>query len=244
VGKTIWITGTGTGVGKTVLTSLLTIHMRQAGIDVLACKPYASGSWEDTETLSIANEHLLRLDQITPIFCEQPVAPLVGFDKKQADTAVGVARESVLRHAKQCDVLLVEGIGGAAVPVSHDQTIGTTMADLVDGTIIVGQNKLGILNEILLTNHYLRSIRSSSQLITLMGVEDPDTSSEYNSNALKEVLGSIPVISLPFLGRWNPEFMTLKETEKKFRKTLAQIRDWVNVFSADTARPVKPESQQ
>ena len=231
-------------MGKTVLTSLLTIHMRQAGIDVLACKPYASGSWEDTETLSIANEHLLRLDQITPIFCEQPVAPLVGFDKKQADTAIRAGRDSIMRHAKQCEVLLVEGIGGAAVPVSHDQTIATTMADLVDGTIVVGQNKLGILNEILLTNHYLRSIRSTSQLITLMDVDDPDTSSEFNSNALKEVLRNTPVISLPFLAHWNPELMSLKETEKKLRKTLAQIRNWVNVFSADTARPVKPESQQ
>ena len=244
MGKIIWITGTGTGVGKTVLTSLLTHHMRQAGIDVLACKPYASGSWEDAEILSIANEHLLRLEQITPIFCEQPVAPLVGLNKKQADTAIRVGRESVLRHAKRCEVLLVEGIGGAAVPVSRDQTIAMTMADLVDGTIIVGQNKLGILNEILLTNHYLRSIHSGSRLITLMDVEDPDTSSEFNSNTIKEVLGDITVISLPFLSHWNPELKSLKETEKKFRKTLAQIRDWVRVFSADTASPVKPESQQ
>ena len=72
MGTKIWITGTGTGVGKTLLTTLMTIHLRQSGNSVFAIKPYVSGSLEDTKMLERANEFEISKGDISPIYLPFP----------------------------------------------------------------------------------------------------------------------------------------------------------------------------
>ena len=75
MGQIIFITGTDTGVGKTVVTALLLWHLRQSGCDALAIKPFCSGSRADGRLLRGLQDNLLTLDEISPFFFKKPVAP-------------------------------------------------------------------------------------------------------------------------------------------------------------------------
>src|SRR2546429_4432134 len=74
---TIFITGTDTGVGKTVLTGLLVTHLRNQGTDALAIKPFCSGSRADAKLLQAIQDRELTLEEINPFYFPEPVAPLV-----------------------------------------------------------------------------------------------------------------------------------------------------------------------
>src|SRR5258708_5061536 len=73
----LFITGTDTGVGKTVLTGLLLSHLRQHGCRVLAAKPFCSGDRSDARLLRALQDDELELDEINPYYFPEPLAPLV-----------------------------------------------------------------------------------------------------------------------------------------------------------------------
>ena len=75
--RLIFITGTDTGVGKTLLTGLLLHHLRQSGCHALALKPFCSGSTADVEILHALQDGELSCDEINPFYFAEPVAPLV-----------------------------------------------------------------------------------------------------------------------------------------------------------------------
>ena len=73
--QTIFITGTDTGVGKTVLTALLAQFLRGRGVSVAALKPVCSGGREDARALRHALGGALTLDEINPWHFRAAVAP-------------------------------------------------------------------------------------------------------------------------------------------------------------------------
>src|ERR1700722_12577845 len=75
--QTLFITGTDTGVGKTVLTALLTRFLRERGLNVAALKPVCSGNRADARALSAAMNGALKLDEINPWHFRTPLAPLL-----------------------------------------------------------------------------------------------------------------------------------------------------------------------
>jgi dethiobiotin synthetase len=78
--RAIFITGTDTGVGKTLLTALLLSHLRQSGCHALAMKPFCSGSatgLTDVEILYQVQGQELPTHEINPFFFPEPLAPLV-----------------------------------------------------------------------------------------------------------------------------------------------------------------------
>jgi dethiobiotin synthetase len=175
--KTIFITGTDTGVGKTLVTALLALRFRSLGFDVGVMKPIASGcQWRDGELVNEDAEFLRTVTSvaddpslINPIRYEEPLAPLVAARRAALSTnevlsQVGTALEELkARH----DLVLVEGVGGLLVPIAEvaasDQgksTIKTCvdLAQLVNGeNIIVARRNLGTINHTLLTVDQMRS---------------------------------------------------------------------------------------
>lgn len=220
---TICITGTGTGVGKTLLTALLTIHLRNRGIEALAVKPYCSGSLDDAKLLSLANEGTLSLKEISPVYCRAPLAPLATLDPEEAnDLYLGVL-EYLNSLRTSCELLLVEGVGGAAVPLTRTKTIGDLMVGIGDKRICVGTNRLGILNKVMLTESYFSHLRGGDSRIVLMEPEIDDPSCASNVTTLQQVLGCSDLVTLPHLGAEVSNLRALKTHEKKLRKTLVQI---------------------
>src|ERR1035437_1888837 len=110
--RTLFITGTDTGVGKTVLTALLARFLRGRGLNVAALKPVCSGNRADARMLHTTLGGALTLDEINPWHFRAPMAPLLAarLEKKPVKLAQVLAHIRALQ--KRFDVLLVEGAGG------------------------------------------------------------------------------------------------------------------------------------
>ena len=222
--RIIFITGTGTGVGKTVLTALLLRHFREEGVNALALKPFCSGSRNDARLLQRLQSRFLTLDATNPYFFRQPLSPWVAARKTHAKQ---VPFRSVLRQiqavARRAETLLVEGSGGLLAPLGD----GYAAAELISGlrckTIIVAPNSLGTINHVMLTLRHLQAIDVKDIIIVMMGVKNSDYSSGSNVDAIRALTPETLVFSLPFFGTGASNLTNLKQNEKKVKKTLAEI---------------------
>ena len=135
--KIIFITGTDTGVGKTVVTALLLCHLRQAGCNALAIKPFCSGSRADARLLRGLQEQLVDTGRDQPVFFQ--AARLLR--PPPADRRKTIPLDTVLRKirdfGRRCDVLLVEGIGGLMVPLGKNYTVADLISRLHCPVLIV-----------------------------------------------------------------------------------------------------------
>ena len=116
--RIVFVTGTDTGAGKTLLTGLLLHHLRQNGCHALAMKPFCSGSRADVEFLRAVQDDDLTLDEINPFFFAEPVAPLVAARKHNRLIRAPEVLRRIKGLAAQCECLLIEGIGGVMVPLA------------------------------------------------------------------------------------------------------------------------------
>ena len=197
--RRVFVTGTGTGVGKTVLTVLLVRYLRSRGIHALAMKPFASGSPEDTLRLSRACEGELSPEEITPIRTPLPVAPLAGMEPGDLQEGVERVLLSAEAIAGRCEVLLIEGIGGLEVPVAPGWTVCDLLLRIGGLVLVAGSNRLGILNEVALTQHRLRQRTGRFAPVVLMQPECPDASSSSNPRTLRLMFPGLRVWLMPWL---------------------------------------------
>jgi dethiobiotin synthase len=221
--RIIFITGTDTGVGKTLLTCLLLHHLRQRGCHALAMKPFCSGSRADTEFLHTAQNAELAPDEITPFFFAEPIAPLVAARRHHRLVALAEVLRSITRVAGCCQCLLIEGIGGLLVPLGEGFTVRDLIASLHCEVIIVSCNRLGTINHTLLTVEALRTLENKGPKVVLMSHNNIDASINSNRRILAELLVPTPVFPIPFLGRNLTRIGVLKKSEKKIQKSLALI---------------------
>ena len=221
--RIIFITGTDTGVGKTLLTGLLLHHLRQSGCHALAMKPFCSGSRADTEFLQAVQDGELTPDEITPFFFAEPLAPLVAARRHHRSIALAEVLRLIGRIAGRCQCLLIEGIGGLLVPLGEGFTVRDLIAGLHCEVIVVSCNRLGTINHTLLTVEVLRTIENKGLKAILMSHKNEDASTGSNRRILAELLAPTPVVPISFLGRNLLRFGALKKSRKKIQKTLARI---------------------
>src|SRR5882672_12907659 len=105
----LFITGTDTGVGKTVLTSLLARHLRERGVAVAALKPICSGGRADARALHASLDGALTLDEINPWHFRAPLAPLLAARQEQKRVTLREVTSHVRAIASRCEVILIEG---------------------------------------------------------------------------------------------------------------------------------------
>src|SRR3954468_317583 len=125
--RIVFVTGTDTGVGKTVLTALLLSHLRQAGTHALAIKPFCSGGTEDVEILHSLQHTEISRNEVNPYYFPEPVAPLVSARKHRRVIPLPAVLGVIQNVANQCDMLVIEGSGGLLVPLGE----GYAVADLI-----------------------------------------------------------------------------------------------------------------
>ena len=200
--QTLFITGTATGVGKTVLTALLVNFLRECGptCGAGALKPICSGGRADARALHAAMDGALTLDEINPWHFHAPIAPLLAARQENRR----VQRSQVLAHIralqKRFDVVLVEGAGGLLSPLGEDFNSRDLILALRALPIIVAQNKLGAVNHVLLTLEALpKNLRARARVV-LMSTRRPDTATLSNAKLLAEFTAS-KIFSLPWLGK-------------------------------------------
>jgi dethiobiotin synthetase len=217
-----FITGTDTGIGKTVLTGLLLAHLREGGSRALALKPFCSGSRTDPELLSALQESELDLDAVNPFFFKPPLAPLVAARQAGRRISVGAVLAHIRKIARTCDHLLIEGAGGLMVPLAENCTTLDLITRLRSRTIVVARNRLGTINHTLLTANALRRNRIKLAVV-LFDPRRLDASSSSNPAILRELLAPIPVFTLPWLGPHCRRPSALRSHARKLRSALARI---------------------
>jgi len=221
VKQTYFITGTDTGVGKTVLTALLAQLLRERGAKVAALKPICSGNRDDAVLLYDALKGALTLDEINPWHFRAAIAPALAakLEKKS------VTRAQMLAHIratqKKFDVTLVEGAGGLLSPLGENFDSRDLIVALRATPIIVAQNKLGAVNHILLTLAALpKNLRAKAKVV-LMSPPKPDAAAKLNAKLLEQFLSPEKIFTLPWLGKQFERKTTLKN--QQVRRTLAAL---------------------
>ena len=198
---TYFITGTDTGVGKTVLTALLANFLRARGVNVAALKPICSGNRDDAVLLCAALDGALTLDEINPWHFRAAIAPALAakLEKKS------VTHAQVLAHIratqKKFTVTLVEGAGGLLSPLGKDFNSRDLITAASAMPIIVAQNKLGAVNHILLTLEALpKNLRAKTKVV-LISPPKPDAATKTNAKLLEQFLAPEKIFTLPWLGK-------------------------------------------
>jgi dethiobiotin synthetase len=157
-----FITGTDTGVGKTLMAAALAVRLKQHGLRVAVMKPIETGCSKETpfdsdaERLRTAIATDLSLDVVSPYRFSAPLAPV------DAARAAGVTIE--MDHiesafhtlANDQAFVLVEGVGGLMVPISETMDVRDLMTFLRLPALVVGRTALGGVNHALLTIEALR----------------------------------------------------------------------------------------
>ena len=159
-----FVTGTGTGVGKTFVTSLLAKQGVAAGERVLAFKPIETGCplvgdrrvGEDQELLATAAGDWQRGD-LRNLYCfERPLAPFAAARAEQRIVDLFHVERVFVSGADQADLCLVEGAGGWRVPITETEDMSSLAKRLDLPVLIVGTAGLGTINHTLLTIEAVR----------------------------------------------------------------------------------------
>ncbi|SNC66680.1 dethiobiotin synthetase [Marinobacter sp. es.048] len=163
--QSFFVTGTDTGVGKTLVSAAILHAARAMGKHTLAMKPIASGCDrtpeglrnEDALILQNAITEPLAYELINPVALEPAIAPHVAAEQAgryiTSDRLVGFCRGLQIRPA---DLLLVEGAGGWRVPLNDRETYSDFPRQLNMPVILVVSLRLGCINHALLTSEAIR----------------------------------------------------------------------------------------
>ena len=234
----IFVTGTDTGVGKTIVTSLLLAHLRQSGGRALALKPFCSGGRGDVQLLRRLQDDELTLDEINPFYFPKPLAPLVAAREQgrkitfqEVINHIQEIRKKLKNHDSKTpslhysarSYLLIEGSGGLLVPLGEGYTVADLIAKLKCKIAVVAKNRLGTINHTLLTVRALQAAGHEQVKVVLMDSVPPRLATpdaRHNAQILTELLSPIPVLTLPFLGRNPANPRAMRTQAKRWGSTL------------------------
>jgi len=206
--KVILITGTDTGVGKTVVTAGLVAALRARGIDAGVMKPVASGCTiadgvmysPDTDFLRTVTGVTEPDFMVTPVMLEPPLAPAVASRMTGVPVTVNQIQVGLYNLTERHPVVLVEGVGGFLVPVNDEMLMSDLAEKLCDSVLIVARSGLGTINHTLLTIEavQMRGLRVAGVVFNHAYADDVDASTDTNPAEIERIAGVHLLGTLPF----------------------------------------------
>ena len=203
-----FITGTDTGVGKTLISSALVYRFAGRGLRSVGMKPVAAGCVprggrlmsEDVEQLVAASNVKAPLDLVNPYALEPAIAPHIAAQQAGRAlelTAIVAAYERLVAMA---DTVIVEGVGGFCVPLDDSCDTADLAQALALPVILVVGMRLGCLNHALLTAEAVtrRGLRLAGWVANRIDPEMPVY--EENLQTLRQRLAAPCLGVLPWLG--------------------------------------------
>jgi dethiobiotin synthetase len=195
------VTGTDTGVGKTVVAAAIILGLRQMGIRAVGFKPVESGlapeTPADSEVLAVASSVDLPLAR--PLLrLAEPLAPAVAAERAGLALDPQAVEERIAALRAAGHFLVVEGAGGVCVPLAWGYTILDLAARLGLQAVVVSRAGLGALNHVVLTVEALkrRDIPVRGVVLNARG-EPPDLAEATNPAALERLLPGLNVVTVP-----------------------------------------------
>jgi len=182
--KLIFITGIGTGIGKTIVSAVLVEKLKAD-----YWKPIQSGDLDSSDTLAVQSLVTNTKSVFHPeaYRLTQPFSP----HKSAAIDGITIDPEKIVAPVTD-NILVIEGAGGLMVPLNDDFLMIDLIRQLGAEVILVSQNYLGSINHTLLSVYTLKKEQISVKGIIFNGIKD-DSSETYIRNYSKlEILGHIP----------------------------------------------------
>jgi dethiobiotin synthase len=181
-----FITGTDTGVGKTVVSALLC-----AALDAIYWKPIQTGTREGTDRKTVMQlAHLPRARTFPETYrFAPPVSPHLA--ARRAGVRIELRQIRVPRLASR-EKLIVEGAGGALVPINDTQLMTDLMKHLRLPVLLVARTSLGTINHTLLSLAALRAARLDIRGVIMVGEPDRENRNAIEHYGNVEVVGIVP----------------------------------------------------
>ncbi len=203
----IFITGTDTGVGKTVITGLLGNYLNTKRIRVITQKWVQTGCHSFSEDI-IRHLELMNkkksyvenyIDEVAPCILRFPASPHLAARLENLGIDISSIERSYRKLAGDFEIVLVEGAGGLLVPINEEVLVIDIVQKLKLSVLIVAENRLGAINQTLMTVDELKM-----RGIDILGIVFNQVSKKENELVLKdnpkivekfshvEVLGELP----------------------------------------------------
>jgi dethiobiotin synthetase len=211
VNRGVFVTGTDTGVGKTLVSCALIHALKARGVPVMPMKPIAAGAesidgqWENEDSMALmeaAGCPASRMGDVTPILLREAMAPHIAARREGRGISLEPIREAHARLREEDTFVVAEGVGGLMVPLdTHVDGVDLARALDLPLVLVVGL-RLGCLNHALLT---ASAIETAGLVLAGWIANEIDSNmavTDENVAALVErisapLLGRIPFMSQP-----------------------------------------------
>ncbi|OGC04694.1 dethiobiotin synthase [candidate division WOR-1 bacterium RIFOXYA12_FULL_43_27] len=196
----IFITGTDTACGKTIVSAALVKYFTSHGIDCGYMKPISCGPNSDNDAVYLKKLLNLKdpLPLLNPISLPPPLSPLAAARKANKPLKKQTILKKILSSysllTTHYSLLIVEGVGGALVPITKDYMVADLIKDLKIPAIIVARAGLGTINHTLLTIEALRRRKIRILGIIMNGYSGKELSEETNAEIINEISG-VPILA-------------------------------------------------
>ena len=205
--RTLFVTATGTGVGKTHATLKLIDALARKGLRVGVCKPVETGVDTEPEDAALLLQALRR---VNPAFCDLKPADLCAYTFPLpaapfcADTARRIEKREIFDKISElsglCDLLLIEGAGGLMVPITEEWFMIDLIRELKAHALLDTPSRLGCINE---------------TLLSLEALKRKEIPHDWCVN-LHEDAAQFPEVTQPFYDARLPGWWTLQEGLDRF----------------------------
>lgn len=207
--KGFFITGTDTGVGKTVITVALIKAICRLGFTAGGMKPIESGCLQQGDVLVPSDGMFIKtithmeenIGHITPCRFKSPLSPLPASEIEGITVDFEKIRKAFAALSKKYDVVIVEGIGGLLVPITGNYFVIDMAKDFNLPLIVVSRPSLGTINHTMLTvNYALKEGLRVAGIIINYNQPPENTLAEATNPEIIKRLSPVPVIGIfPYL---------------------------------------------
>ncbi|HEX3241678.1 MAG TPA: dethiobiotin synthase [Solirubrobacterales bacterium] len=209
----VFVTGTGTEVGKTVVAALIARTLAGAGTRVAVFKPAVTGLGDpgepDHELLRRAAGSEQGDEEIAPYRYGPPASPHLAASLAGEEIDPARLRAAAASAAEGADQLVCEGVGGLLVPLAAGYTVRDLAAGLALPLVVAASPGLGTINHTLLTLEAARSAGLEVAMVVLTPWPDVPSTVEASNLETIAALGAVRVETVPRLDlsdpkRWPP----------------------------------------
>ena len=200
----IFITGTDTGVGKTIVSATLARVLRNLGVNVGVMKPVTSGCVEvegkrlseDAELLKWAAGTESDGDDAAPYLLSAPVAPSIAAEREGVRINFTTITEAYNRLAEKHEFIIVEGAGGLMVPLSGGLMVADLASHLKLPLLVVSRPNLGTVNHTVLTCFCARQLGLDVRGFIINNFPDQPGEAESYAPHLLDSLSGAPLLGV------------------------------------------------
>ncbi|MDO8446740.1 MAG: dethiobiotin synthase [Deltaproteobacteria bacterium] len=221
--KSFFITGTDTGVGKTIIAGALAAAFREKGVDIGVMKPVATGGWDDARFLIKSAGVEDNIFLVNPYCLITPVAPAVAAEREKLKIDIRRITAAYEELSRRHEMVIVEGVGGLLVPIYKKYLVTDLIKDLDLPIIIVAKPGLGTINHTLLT---IRQARVSRIKVLGVIINNYDEASagvaEKTAPAVIESIGKVPILGIV-------RHIERPDTEEGFHSLVKEVEERVRL---------------